>query len=231
MTDREKIAARIRALMAKTLENGCTEAEAVAAAELAAKLLAQYNMTIDEVEMRASPFKRHQEAHDDPVGERLWKVASAISKLTNVNYWTSRSGVRPIEINFFGFKHEVLIAEYLLEICRRAMRVQLWRLERETALFRPTVRRMKIVPFLDGMAQRLYERILALVPPKPIGTGLVVLKQELIDAAMPVKTGERNRLGGRDTDAGYLHGYAAGGKVALNQGLGGAPDQAKGLLR
>lgn len=231
MTDREKIAARIRALMAKTLENGCTEAEAVAAAELAAKLLGQYNMTLDEVEMRASPFKRHQEAHDDPVGERLWRIASAISKLTNVNYWTSRPGVRPIEINFFGFAHEVLIAEYLLEICRRAMRTEMQRLERAAALFRPAVRRMKVITFLDGMAQRLYERILALVPPKPTGTGLVVLKQALIDAAMPVKTDQRSRLGGRDTDVGYLHGYIAGGKVALNQGLGGAPAQAKGLLR
>jgi hypothetical protein len=31
MTEREKIAARIRALLAKTVENGCTEDEAIAA--------------------------------------------------------------------------------------------------------------------------------------------------------------------------------------------------------
>ncbi|MFN3584870.1 hypothetical protein [Phenylobacterium sp.] len=34
MTEREKIAAKIRALRAKTVENGCTEAEALAAAGL-----------------------------------------------------------------------------------------------------------------------------------------------------------------------------------------------------
>lgn len=45
--EREKIAAKIRALRAKTVENGCTEAEALSAAEMLAKLLAQYNMTLD----------------------------------------------------------------------------------------------------------------------------------------------------------------------------------------
>ena len=39
-------------------------------------------------------------------------------------------------------------------------------------------------PFLDGMADRLHERILALRPPAPTGTGLVVLRGALIDAAM-----------------------------------------------
>lgn len=46
--NRDAISRRIRALRAKTVENGCTEAEALAAAELLADLLAKYNMTLDE---------------------------------------------------------------------------------------------------------------------------------------------------------------------------------------
>ncbi len=48
MADKDSIKARIRALRAKTVENGCTEAEALAAAEKVMALLAQYGMTPGE---------------------------------------------------------------------------------------------------------------------------------------------------------------------------------------
>ena len=64
MSERERIAARIRALRAKTVENGCTEAEAMAAAKKLAQLLADYNMTMDEADLRASPFGDHVHRND-----------------------------------------------------------------------------------------------------------------------------------------------------------------------
>jgi hypothetical protein len=45
MTEREKIAARARHLAAMTVENGCSEAEALTAARKLASLLERYNMT------------------------------------------------------------------------------------------------------------------------------------------------------------------------------------------
>ena len=90
MIEREKIAARIRALLAKTVENGCTEAEALAAAQLAAKLLQQYELTLDEVQLRATPFGRHQAQHVDLIGERLARVGAAIAYLVGSTCWRSR---------------------------------------------------------------------------------------------------------------------------------------------
>jgi hypothetical protein len=182
MTEREKIAGRIRALKAKTVEYGCTEDEAIAAAEKVAELLAAYNLTLDEVEMRASPFTQHTERHDDPAGERLWKPAAAISELTGAVWWKSRPGVFPVQIDFFGFAHEVEVAAYLLEICARAMRAEQDRLAR--ASWPRTTKRRELIPFLDGMADRLHERILALKPPTTTGKGLVVLHGALIAAAL-----------------------------------------------
>lgn len=226
--DRDKIAARIRALLSKTVENGCTEDEAIAAAEKAAEMLARYNLTVDEVQMRASPFSRHTENHDDAVGERLWKVADPISALTGARYWQSPVGVRPIEINFFGFEHEVLVARYLLEICANAMRVQEERLRRENRLLVPRAQMRKVVPFLDGMSDRLYRRLKALVPPAPTGTGLVVLRNSLIDQALGLKfTSQRTRPSRRDD--GYVDGLRAGDAVSLNRGLTGS-QPAVGLL-
>lgn len=224
MIQREKICARIRALLAKTVENGCTEDEAIAAAQKAAEMLARYNLTIDEVEMRESPFARYTDHPDDLVGERLWKPAVAISELTGARYWTQPPGAPP-EITFFGFEHEVLVAKYLLEICGNAMRWHEQRQRRTMRLLHHSVQRRRVIPFIDGMADRLHARILTLKPPQPAGTGLMVLHRELIDQALKdegigLKT--RNMRGSRDFDDGYKRGLRAADGVALHKGVSGA---------
>jgi hypothetical protein len=225
MTEREKIAARIRALLAKTVENGCTEDEAIAAARMAAMLLAKYNMTIDEAELRANPFKREQVHQEDEIGERIWKVASAIADLTGSRYWRSRPGISPVEITFFGFAHEVDVARYLLGICERAMQDGKRSLLRRHALLVPARRRIHLLAFLDGMADRLARRILDLIPKAPPGSGLVVVRNSLIDAALEaddVKLNERKVRPGRSLDDAYWDGIRQADRVALNQGVGTA---------
>lgn len=233
MTEREKVGGRCRALAAKTVENGCTEAEALAAAEKLAQMLADYNLTLDKVQMRESPFGRHTETHTDEVGERLWKIADGIAHLTGASYWTSRAGVHPIEINFFGFAHEVDVARYLLEICARAMRQEHVRLDRSWGLLTAPARRRKVLPFLDGMADRLNQRLRALKPPAPTGKGLVVLHAQLVKQAMElegIKTQSGNARSSRSADDTYRDGLLAADRVALNQGLSGGAT-IRGALR
>lgn len=224
MTQREKICARIRALLAKTVENGCTEDEAIGAAAKAAEMLERYNLTVDEVELRESQFTRHTERHDDPVGDRLWKPAAAISELTGARYWVAKPGM-PVEITFFGFEHEVLVAKYLLEICARSMRLHEVVMRSQMRLLNPSAQRRKIAPFLDGMADRLHARIKALKPAELAGTGLVVLHRELIDQALKdegLKLDKRRTRASRDREAAYADGKLAADGVALNKGLTGA---------
>ncbi|MGN5375843.1 DUF2786 domain-containing protein [Sphingomonas hankookensis] len=220
--DRDALARRIRALRAKTVENGCTEEEAASAAGMLATLLAKYNMTLDEAEVRASPFTHHREQHDDFVGERLWKVADGIEHATDVRYATSPPGVWPVQINFFGLAHEVEVARYMLEICANAMRREQARVA-GPFLRSPRARR-RVMPFLDGMADRLRERIRAMRPPQPPGTGLVVLRNSLVDQGMKdagFETKKRQARGSRDLEQGYRAGRDAGDRVALNRGLRG----------
>lgn len=233
MTEREKIAAKIRALRAKTVENGCTEEEAMAAAAKVAEMLERYNFTVDEAEMRSSPFSERSEAHEDAVGYRvLWKVAAGVAKVTGTTTWCSRPGVHPAEITFFGFAHEVEIAGYLLDICANAMRVEQARILRGGSWAYTPRQRNKLYPFLDGMADRLAMRLRQMAPKQPTGTGLVVLRQELIrqaleDEGIKIKEGlgHASRYG---FDA-YREGVAAGDRVGLNPGVG-APEQARGVL-
>ncbi len=223
MTDREHLCAKVRALMAKTVENGCTEDEAVAAAAKAAEMLARYNLTLDEVQARQTPFERMQARFGDEAGARLWKPAAAISELTGAVFWRSPAGVHPVELTFFGFAHEVDVAKYLLAICARAMRQAEARLNADWALVTPAARRRRVLPFLDGMADRLHRRILDLKPPRVPGTGLVVVRGDLIRRAMKdagIKLRTSNVRPSRDGESSYQDGVRAADRVALSQGVG-----------
>lgn len=219
---RKRAMERIRALIAKTTANGCTEAEALAAAEKVAELLALYNLSIDEVEMKESPFTQHDAVHTDDVGDRLWKVADGVCILTGARYWVSGAGVHPVEISFFGFEHEVACAAYLLSTCAGAMRRSQDGLHHAWALLTPRARRQRILPYLDGMADRLRERLIAMKPPSPTGRGLIVLRDQLIDAAMAEAgidiKGQKARSS-RKIDPAYDLGRAAAERVALNPGV------------
>lgn len=232
--EQDRIAAIVRALRQKTVANGCTEDEAVAAAAKLAEILAKYNMTVDEAELRASPFARHRELHEDAVGERLWKPATAIAELTGAQFWTSAAGVFPVQVNFFGFAHEVDVARYLIEICARAMRTEARRQNAAYGLLVPAARRRKVNPFLDGMADRLHERILALKPPPVVGTGLIVLRGALIKAEMAligINLRDKRTRPSMDADSTYLDGRRAAERVALNRGLTGGPAAGQRVIR
>lgn len=224
MNDREKLAARIRALRAKTVENGCTEGEALAAAEKLAQLLADHNMTLDEADLRASPFTRHDHVGAGTVGLKLWKVASAVAELTNTRTWTGGRDA-PTGVTFLGLSHEVEVAAYMLAICERAMRTEAQTLMRSIRHLPQIKQAAKMVPFVDGMADRLARRIRDMIPPVVAGTGLIVLRNALIDQEME-RHGielESNGPARRPLDtAAYRAGLNAGDKVALNRGLGGA---------
>ena len=51
-TELTRVKARIKALADKTVSNGCTEAEAMAAAEMVGRLLDQYALSMEEIDVR-----------------------------------------------------------------------------------------------------------------------------------------------------------------------------------
>ena len=54
-TSLDKLKTRIQALRAKTIDNGCTEDEALAAAAKVAELLDRHDLSLTDIEIRETP--------------------------------------------------------------------------------------------------------------------------------------------------------------------------------
>ena len=85
----DKLKTRIQALRAKTIDNGCTEAEALLAAAKVAELLDRYDLSLTDVEIREAPCERREyETHRKkriPLDDCIGAVA---------NFCDCRSGAR-----------------------------------------------------------------------------------------------------------------------------------------
>lgn len=234
----KKVVARIRALLDKTEEHGCTEGEAISAAEKAAEMMAKHGLTEEQVRARAEQADSFRKAKttyskDDEILDRIWVVAVAIAKLTNTRYWRADSGTAVV---FFGFDGDVEIATYLLAIVKRAMTDETRTYVREIlALVVGSRKRRRTGAFMDGMRDRLFDRIWEIAESRrKKGTGIVVLTMALIDAEIDRlgiqlsmgDGGPRSLRGLRDYDAGQ----EAADKIGLNDGVRGPEATAPVLM-
>ena len=128
-----RVKARIKALTDKTVANGCTEAEAMSAAEMVGSLLERYALSMDEIEVREA---RCVQAEVPMGGRRRRPIDAcvpAIARFCDCKVWLTR-GVRPNPDDhdfdwtqpggryvFFGFETDTALATYLFAVIDRAI--------------------------------------------------------------------------------------------------------------
>jgi len=84
-TELSKVKARIRALAAKTVERGCSEAEAMAAAAKVGELLDVYGLSMSEVELREEACVQRRAAFAGPANAaRRCTQASSRSSISDM---------------------------------------------------------------------------------------------------------------------------------------------------
>ena len=221
---------RILGLMAKTTENGCTEAEAMAAAQKVQEFLHMYQLDLSDLEISESKCTTgtyNAQAKADPM---VVNVLSAIAKFTDTRCWKSRDDYGFMTYKFFGLEHDVLIAEYITKICDWAI---IWGGEeyKETDdwKFSPKNRRGALKgDYQYGMAIRLSERLREMKRAQQnkdvatTGRDLVIVKGSVVTeefAKLNLRL-KSSRMKNRAVDAGaYAAGQDAGNKVALNPGV------------
>ncbi len=194
MANRDDIIAKIRAMRAKAEDHAATEAEAMAAAEMAARLLVKHDIKPEELAEVAK-------SEGTISGFRQGKVLHPIAQYTawSIQQFTETKGYFPRgsgEVKFVGLEEDVLMAVYLTEMLIGAGKRAWVAFSDENGLAKIGFQRLQIarVSFFMGFAQRVSDRLNELKEMRDAqrqtaqgssnATALVVVKSEIIRRTM-----------------------------------------------
>jgi hypothetical protein len=229
MDDLKKIRKRIRDLTQMTTDNGCTEAEAMAAAEKAMELMQRYGLNSEDLDRESASLGAYGKRRT--VVDGLWQEVAKICRCHT--YGVSDNGLR---IVYYGRPADVAIAEYLHDILRVAV-------HRASAEFKETheyqkrrkraTRNAAIKAFQSAMCGRLRARLNELWWNRHKATvdyaesianehkHRDLLFSEL-QAKMKFVTPKSLKLPDRRFDGARYDGFRAGDRVSLNPATTGS---------
>ena len=156
---RDALLGRIRALRARTVERGCTEAEAEVAAVMAGRLMDQYGFALSDLQEADALVQREVDLRGRAV-KHVQHCVLAIAQYCDCRAWrSSKTASATWTPVYLGHAADVEVAEYLTVVLADAT-AQAWRAY--VARF-PGIdsrqRRKGQQSFLIGMANRLNERL------------------------------------------------------------------------
>ena len=228
---REKILGKIRALLAKTIENGCTEFEALSALEAAQNMIDAYEVTDADLELKGEKAEVRLHAAKDPHHVRDF-LAKAIGVFSNCEVWRKSNG----DIEYCGIGSDTDLAGWLHVSLASFV-------DREILRYLRVVRREGYVGpnsklingFVSGCCGRISQRLLELHDksvPTSNGRALVVAKKALIDEKLEelgISTKPRTVRTKKSPDA-YLAGQTVGDNANFGRPIEGNGPTTK-LLR
>jgi Protein of unknown function (DUF2786) len=227
--NRDNLLAKIRALLAKTAEAGCTEPEALAALDRARALMDAYAVT--EAELQLTKEEKAilcSEPLDtlDPHNIKFL-LMGPVAKFCNCDAWQMRRRKEKI-VMFCGLPSDVHLATWLLDMLQEFVQAQLVQHLMETLPPRSERRRV-IKDFVDGCCVRISDRLDALCKQSAKaatsnGRELVVVKNAAIVAKMKaenIKVSGQCLGGGDAGSSSYKAGRAAGNRASFGRPVTG----------
>lgn len=162
--DLDKLKTRIQALGAKTVDNGCTEAEALAAAAKVAELLDRYTLSLDDVAIARTRCERAIFRPGRNKRIRLDLCIDAIAYFCDSKAWRERDGSGEPAHVFFGLPADIAIALYLAQLVDDTVRSELGRYKTSEAYqrFRYNERALANSSFALGMIESIAAKLVAM---------------------------------------------------------------------
>jgi hypothetical protein len=247
-TELARVKTRIKALTDKTVANGCTEAEAMTAAEMVGRLLERYALSMDEIEVREARCVQAEV----PLGGRRRRpidgCVPAIARFCDCKVWLARAARADFAAEdfdwtqpgsryvFFGFETDTALATYLFAVIDRAILTESAAFRRANPQLRAVRLRRASISFQHGMAARISERLGAMRrdretaarAPHATSTALILVKHRVVEDAFrdtAVRLVSTTVIGQRRIVAAFRDGWMAGERVNLNRPMpGGTPD-------
>ena len=244
-TELSRVKGRIKALTEKTVANGCTEAEAMSAAEMVGRLLERYALSMDEIEVRTARCVQVEVTVDrlrrGPIDGcvpaiarfcdcKAWLARTARDNQDDADFEAPRPGIRYI---FFGFETDTALAAYLFAVINRAIVTEATGFRRVNPRLRATKLRRATASFQHGMVARVAarlesmheEREASVRAQRATGTALILAKHMVVDEAFreqDVRLVSMSALVRRVITSAYREGWVAGDRVNLNRPVPGA---------
>lgn len=190
-TQLDGLKSRIQALRAKTVDNGCTESEALSAAAKVAELLDRHDLSLSDVEIRESACEKREFETFRKKRVPLDGCVGAIARFCDCRVWREKNAGGEARYVFFGLRSDVEVAHYLTELIDGAVRNELGRYKTSKAYqrFRHNERHLANASFTFGMVNSIAEKLAAMKDARDAanaGTGraLIVVKSAVVDAEL-----------------------------------------------
>jgi hypothetical protein len=225
-----RVKLKIKALAAKTLDNGCTEHEAMTAATKVGELLEQYNLSMSECDVREEKCIKKTVGMGSAKWQAGYSFIMPLAKFCDLKIWSGRSWTgfeKERTVTFYGLEPDVEMAEYLTNVILAAMRTSAQEYK-QTECYQSHVKKRKATRgFKIGFAARITERLQMMQTEKNLrakstgGTSLIVLKGQLVEEEFK-KLGLKLRTSysyARANYSGqaYMKGVQKGDSVNLNR--------------
>jgi hypothetical protein len=225
MTDsREKMLEKIRALLSKTTENGCTEEEALAALAKARALMDTYEITEEDLQLTKEEgvILRREKAGSNPHHIKS-RMSMAVAQFCDCRVWRDHDG----KLVFMGLASDTQFATWLLDHLTGYVLAEL--ADHLMGDIEIGVQRRKVINgFVDGMAGRIAERLRELCKPAPAASAnsraLVVIKQTLIKAKMDelgIKLHSGSASSRQHDEGSFAAGRSAGDRASFGRPVSG----------
>ncbi len=184
-TDLDKLKNRLQALRAKTIANGCTEEEALAAAAKVAELLDRHDLSVSDLEIREEQCEQSVIITNRKQRQPISACIPAIAEYCDCKVWREKddTGIRYV---FFGLKPSIEMAHYVYDVIATAMQTA-WV---QYALAQRILRYGKDEKgsFMFGMAVSIGQKLIAMKAERDeanrvsSGRDLVVVRHAIVES-------------------------------------------------
>ena len=216
-TERQSILDKIKALLSKTVANGCSEHEALMALTKARAMMDAYEVTPEDLKFTKEQKAQHHAGVVGDVHRIQSLLARRIAEFTETKAYINGNGF----VVFVGLRSDTDFAHFLLNSLRTFVLAELVEYLASNIFSGP--RQRYINGFVSGCTTRINQRLYELVEQSrkkqsSNSTALVVVKQHLIDEAMADMTITKARRGKRKRSAdAYWAGHAAGDRATFGR--------------
>ncbi len=200
---RKKMLEKVRAILSKTMDNGCTESEAMTALAKARELMATYDISDADisavVQEKTTIFKT---ADIDPY-EIKKNLCVNVGRFTNCKAFKDRDNI----VNFAGKESDIVFATWLLDTLQRFVMRALRQYQADRAKKRLGNSNWTSVSFVIGCAQRINEKLKELTPINWAKTQELIVKE--LNMSLTKSSGRGKEINQYAAQSGHKAGNSA----------------------